>query len=89
MERAWLFGSRARREGHAESDLDIAWMAAEGQEFQPDGRSWRLLATELAYDAGLGQALPAVSPMQVPRRGAAIQNLPSSHSIPILEPQPV
>jgi predicted nucleotidyltransferase len=47
LKQARLFGSRARGEGHADSDIDIALVVSRGQ------RALRYVLYDLAFDIGL------------------------------------
>jgi predicted nucleotidyltransferase len=47
LKEARLFGSRARGEGHADSDIDIALVVAPGQ------RPFRHVLYDIAFDIGL------------------------------------
>lgn len=53
-----LYGSRARGEGHAESDLDVAVVVAEG------GRAHRRAIIDLAFDLMLEHG-PRIEPLVI------------------------
>jgi predicted nucleotidyltransferase len=58
LKEAWLFGSRARGEGHEHSDVDIALIVG------TEGRRRRHELYDLAFDVGLRHGL-ALAPLVI------------------------